>query len=217
MARRLAQVVPCVTVLLSAVVLTITGPAWADSGSVDAGVWDAAEPAQEPHENLIPEDHTFNLAPSDTPEAGLENAVIAIGGDEAAAGRTAVGPDEGAAMLAADWHCTTDVYDPDIAWSADYDPPRRGIAYAAHQRCTGAYGTQRVCVRLQERDNQGDWYARTTWACDAWTVSSTSYKGQWVSCRNAREGLFRTQARAEGEGPPPDIGWGHSAGVRLCG
>lgn len=116
----------------------------------------------------------------------------------------------------AEWHCTGDLYEPGISWNEAYNPPRKGIYLDGHQRCAGSFGEQRLCIKLQEKDATGSWYQRTNWMCNAWTVNPVTYTGRWVSCKTAQQGYYRTRGRGSAAGPPPDTGYGHSAGEQLC-
>ena len=68
------------------------------------------------------------------------------------------------------------------------------IAYSGYQNCTGEFISQRVCVKLQERDYYGHYYDRTTYSCSVETVEAHASKGRSVLCSAAGQGTFRTAA-----------------------
>ena len=93
-----------------------------------------------------------------------------------------------------------------------------GIGYDGYQDCVGSFATQKVCVKLQERDYYGVYYDRSTLVCGRETVATHTYFGRWASCAAARHGTFRTFA--EGVVYPdaglPETSVGTSYSATLC-
>lgn len=93
-----------------------------------------------------------------------------------------------------------------------------GIGYDGYMDCVGDFGSQRVYVKLQEKDYFGHFYDRTSLACNGATVSSHAYIGRWVSCVQALSGTYRTyfQGTAYPPGVPPETMAATSLSANMC-
>ena len=116
---------------------------------------------------------------------------------------------------AARWACHGTANKPHSASDANYKP---GIAFDAYQDCAGAFITQQICIKLQERDYYGNYYDRTAYMCSVWTVNTHVYKSAWVSCSGAAYGTFRTAAygKADPNGTVVKSSRGTSDSATLC-
>jgi hypothetical protein len=95
---------------------------------------------------------------------------------------------------------------------------RPAIGYDGYMDCTGDFGSQKVCVKLQELDYYGTYYDRTGLSCNAGTVAPHAYIGRWVSCATAGVGTYRTyfQGTAYPLGVPGFTRNATSAGAQFC-
>ena len=93
-----------------------------------------------------------------------------------------------------------------------------GIGYDGYMDCTGGFGAQRVCVKLQELDYYGEYYDRTGLSCNAQTVAPHAYVGRWVSCVQAGVGTYRTyfQGTAYPPGELAQTRVATSSGASFC-
>ena len=84
--------------------------------------------------------------------------------------------------------------------------------------CTSAFISQRVCVKLQEKDYYGAFYDRTSLSCNGETVNGHAYIGRWVSCVQALSGTYRTyfQGTAYPTGPPGVTSVATSTSAIMC-
>lgn len=71
-----------------------------------------------------------------------------------------------------------------------------GVGFDAYTDCVGAFGVQKTCIKLQEKDYYGTFYDRTTYRCSVETVKPRSYRFSAESCRGAGFGTFRVFARS---------------------
>lgn len=94
------------------------------------------------------------------------------------------------------WGCKGHADNPGLATDAQHRPY---IAFSATQICTGQYTTQRVCIKLQEKDYFGNFNDRTAFTCSVWTVMSSVFKGASVLCSAAGHGTYRTAAYGQAE------------------
>lgn len=67
-----------------------------------------------------------------------------------------------------------------------------GIGYDGYMDCVGSFGSQKVCVKLQEKNYYGDYFDVTGPVCNSATVNTHAYIGRWVSCVQAFSGNYRT-------------------------
>lgn len=103
---------------------------------------------------------------------------------------------------------------PFTAFSSD---SKKGIGFSAYQDCEGDFFDQQVCVKLQERDQEGKWFARTKFRCGPMTTSGHAYAGSWVSCASAGKGVYRTRAKGTVDTPyGPMIAYGTSEKILMC-
>ena len=117
----------------------------------------------------------------------------------------------GAKTAAAYWACSGTANTPH---SLSYPP---GVGFDARQTCSGAFGGQYVCVKLQYLDYYGTWRDRTAFWCNAYTVSPTAYVGRSVTCADAGRDRYRTYARGcayPATGTTCRDGW--SGAITLC-
>lgn len=118
-------------------------------------------------------------------------------------------------VTAAVWECTGHSNTPGIVVDGSH---RNWISYSAFQNCVGTFGTQQVCIKLQERDHFGNYYDRTIYECSVQTVMPQAFKGRSVLCSQAGHGTFRTAAfgRAWPEGVRWQSGARYSYSATLC-
>lgn len=110
------------------------------------------------------------------------------------------------------WQCTGDAFTPEIV----RDTTRTYVLYQAAQVCTGTFGTQQVCVKLQQRDYFGNFYDRTTYRCSAFTPSAYGIANGTVTCGALGHETFRAYGRGVAGTTPKVASQGPGGSATLC-
>lgn len=183
--------------IFAALSVALSVPAFGDDGSTSGGLL-VAQPNPTTVVPTGPPDWAMSFSPTQLTVATSDGSSADAIQPEAVGGYC-----EGSATIPYD--------------SKNVSTNKWGIGYTAEQQCEGDFDAQSVCIRLQEKDSAGSWYARTTWRCADDTTGEWPYASGWVSCAAAEHGTFRSRSRGWVDTPyGPETAYYNSASKVLC-